>query len=633
MYDQSVEPYDTSRSKKVFALGVILILLSFALCLPLNFAQADDTPIHAGEEDASVPAVNPWPDIFPDSQADDKVLSRYVIVERAGKRFPMGINWVNSFNPGDKIHVYLMVNPLSSISAASSQIWMEVRDFIKEDGHITGTSSDTTSYIPAENIHLNGRPWTRFEGYDNQFITKDGKTLPIINVKYNSGDDFIFKNLQHRQYIDMTFTVPEVYGSFSIMTSSATKGYPASTASWFNFNGHETHVLFHFVDDAAYRRATQLTGDSSTSYPRRSAGDPVYSNKAFVDLKLHDLIEPVKENSFFSLLKFWGNVTPLLPKNAVSDSDEKKLETHNLDLSDRVTLDNFTTPHLSLAELEARAASIPGYFYIPDTHDVDLPVSDDDQGNSVFSLGLDGDTLLDTKHYYFGLKAIPKLLDITKTDDKQTALKGAHFSLYAVEDTGEILLTDKLSSDELGKVSSSEDFDYAQLIKALQGAEGTQELKGHHGYLYQNKYYLLNPGKYKLVETQAPAGYQKAEPLSFSVEPLQDINTQDLSAKAEAHELYTSPDHKVKIVVQNTVAATEPSKPQTPTPGNTSPVPGTHSPVSAEVPKLPHYQDKLRALPATGERSALPLGVLIMSCGAGLLGFAARKYLKAKGLA
>lgn len=239
---------------------------------------------------------------------------------------------------------------------------------------------------------------------------------------------------------------------------------------------------------------------------------------------------------------------------------------------------------------------------------------------------------------------------LTKTDsvDTQRALPGAVFALYKGEsgEEAEQKIADGLITDQNGKLMIGEVMDkvgYEALLSGTDAANASTD-----GYFKSGgKTYLL-PGKYYLVETQAPEGYETmTEAVPFELTTAQFDQTTGKAVlveksvtnvkKTKPTQLSesTKPTQSSEPTAPTFVPLTAPSNTQHPAPptdtvpSNVSPAPvhpGTVAPPPAGPPTQPQHSAQPPqpvqqdwGLPITGEVSTLPVAGLLIAAGAALL--------------
>ena len=527
------------RHAKPLLLTVLLALV-IGVALPAGVARAESYPGDSLDNpyllDASQTVENPFPDKISDEDIatmskqgpllSDRVIRKLEVELTDGERILLPTNFEGGTvtTPGSVIpHDFVQEHEGRIRSITTYYV------FPASEDHESTVCLGTWAYSAYLQGRVSGDP-------DNHVV----RAAPRTRVLHNGQEMdpklnyFSFKTIPTTQYFETTTEFPEDAKISNIYTLDL-HGVRRSFKYGYERVGvriymHRTYLFptatFHFVDEAAYRG---LTGQPSGAVAKRSDGEPVFSVGPFTRLDLTDLAPTLTTSDFYddsgaidtepmlnpeggtARSRYWD------PKGAVPKGDVKP----------------------TYAQLTA--TEIPGYVYVDD--DIDQPTGAGDLDNATLDPAIvDGNWKYD-KDYYLLYRPLPVPVTVRKVDaESGSGVGGASFSLYAVRDGKEVLVRSGLMSDGEGRVSGLVGADGKTYDDLVAIAKGDAYDPATGAYAVGESLYLT-PGDYVLREDIAPRGYDRADDLAFTVQPLPFTTSGE--GEAVTHELGELPSYTV----------------------------------------------------------------------------------------
>ncbi|MBD3690152.1 hypothetical protein H8R18_01465 [Nanchangia anserum] len=631
----------------IVAICAACLVMLAVVVLPQS-AQADSyvekTPAaNAAQEqleDASIARSNPFPDLLSDNkittdlQGQNNRLYTYAYsITRNGHTYNLGGAPQFLFQPGDEVRFGMVMNTTDYHDIATLLGFVGYR--YSEEKGVDGVirpkewGDKVTPVYLKPKVYLNGVEWQRYT--DGGMWRSDPADSSGLSLK----KEWIWPTVENYQYIEYRFTIPEGVSFIKKVMVTHSRNHSGGLNAiglYLIWQGdRQAQAEFTPVDDFAYRRAAGIPvvagahSDGGFALPERSAGKPRYDATPFSPLNLaqiggsrYEVSAPANINSGLAYPYFRDAAKPL------AFSDTNYFQYMKADEQD---------PRWALSEDQAKVRptyddvvgqEIPGYVYI--ANDIDtakpesrlgtiVPGSPSEYDNSRLTLAFsrtgpiasqerlpqdrpayaeDLAGIYDTKkHYYLTYRPVPAPVHVTKTDENGRALGGAKFSLAAEIDGTYVTVIDDLVSDaDTGDVmtsslSSSED------IRAFVRTNNPCDDE-HRVYCVGDGDYLLAPGKYRLIETDAPEGYTTHAPIDFTV----SAQTENIVP--------------VDITVVNEPVTTPPPETDEPPTPTTPPTPG--EPPSPQEPPTPNTppQTSTPPLALTGANAAGPVAATVL---------------------
>lgn len=357
---------------------------------------------------------NPFPDVVteaeilaheeanPDNSAQGTVrkpILRYVVTHSDGtEEINDGVYY--TVRAGDTVEVYAVFSSMASQDAYV---------YSMEPGYYSmsyWTDDAKTKIEPLHDADTSGKASFQVDYEVATFDGQDAKTMT------NGSWRFAVMRGQNRHYMYMKATIPAdgsqylYYIKPPILYSSYSQtSLRVGTMFFLRYPVLESEVVFHYVDEADYRKALNLSDD--TAITQRSAGQPDFSFTAHAALDIPEIADPVVSKTTTTLssqTKYYSMATNVRygeKTDYSSLSAKEMLEYFGTVDSSKVA---FTSNNLRPTLSDLTSKTIEDYEYV--TNDIDMPTDGstptlDNPGNYYVHMGFDENgNYTVSKHYY-----------------------------------------------------------------------------------------------------------------------------------------------------------------------------------------------------------------------------------------
>ncbi|MDO5732849.1 MAG: SpaA isopeptide-forming pilin-related protein [Eubacteriales bacterium] len=479
-------------------------------------------------------------------------------------------------NPGDRLFVYLAINPNPSEHYLKN-IHLGFRyggysHQLQDSG--VGLKAKAFKPFKMENFTLNGQPWDlmnsmdAIDQYNSYYWDDPSGNSPKIGAAVTNEHGL----LTCTQYIKLELPVyPELFPLYSNSTqfsiSGGSENYGIDTdgavkadaphSIFFIINNSKMDFSYVLDKDYRLKKGDAYYGEHVSEIGTRSPIDPENPNL---------VLDYERDGSSFTPIVFDNELAPRaaftsmwIEDNLLYDPTEQPYDYFNNyrdGISGPDSRGRYRVGEMKLGAFGELIRDIPGYFYVStDTNHSSWATAPNptDYHNPSFAMGYTpAGEYSNFQHFYLTYKPIPKALEIDKSlQPANQPLEGIIFDLYkSSSDGSEVKVKENLTTDANGQFKSLNGEVSEETIKKLVvgtrsgGYDGIGRLAGdginadENGvYTLPDGQFLLEPGNYILKE-RAVDGLIPVEAISFTIEPaMKPEGSLSYTAEALTHKI------------------------------------------------------------------------------------------------